>query len=417
MLRSAISVVLRVGGVGGKFVAVVALAADGGASEVGKFTLFFGAVNLLVFVVGLDFYQFIFRELIGRQSKDDRAQVLCGQLLFSLVIYSFLGLLAVYLSWSSVPVLGLPIGWLVLVLVSDHAAQEMSRIFTVLSLPNAANIVYAIKTGAWAWIGVGYALMSGTPLTADFFYPMWLVANLLALLYGGLVLRSELEGARPGLPPEFRVWLFRALRVGSVFYVASVSAITMGTIDRFVIAGNSSIADVGLFGVWHGVSSLIPVIVYAIAGMHFLPRLIRAYQSGSREEFLGFRRSFFLQSACISGIGAVVITALAQVLPDLLGKSDLASPPLLVVTLCLAAIATALWQVPYQVLYSSRNDVFLAIALSGSALMNVLLNLMLVPKFGIVAAASVAAFSNAALFIALSAKAGASLKQSADDPR
>jgi hypothetical protein len=201
MFRSLISVGLRLGGVAGKFVAVVVLAMQSGTDQVGRFTLFFSAINLFVFVIGLDLYQFVIRELLARRSPAGRLRVLFGQQAFNACIYGLVLLLAIpAVAFSGGTIFEVPLWWFVLVLITDHAAQEMSRIFIVLSRPFHANVIYVAKTGGWAWIGAAIGLLSNKPLHAESFYPLWLMMNVGALIYGVLVLRTSFRSVRSSLP-------------------------------------------------------------------------------------------------------------------------------------------------------------------------------------------------------------------------
>jgi O-antigen/teichoic acid export membrane protein len=405
MVRSLTSLGFRLAGVAGKFVAIVVLAAGSSATEVGKFTLFFSAINILVFVISFDFYQFVFREVIARRTPAGRLRVLFGQQIFNGMIYGIVLATALAISASGWPaIFDLPVFWLAAVLITDHAAQELSRIFTVLARPTHANIIYAIKTGAWAWAGAAVGVFSDSPLRADTFYPLWLGANLIGILIGLGVMVFEFRAITPSLPPRYRDWLTRGVWMSSPFYATSLATICLGLIDRFIIAGSQTVAAAGIYSFWQSAASLIPIILYAVCGMHFLPRLMTAVQRGQHAEFRELRQKFLTRSLVVSAILASVLLLCAPLIPALIVRSEMGAPRLLVVLLVTAAVMTALWQVPYQALYSRRDDTFLAVSIVSVTSLSVVFNLLLVPLGGAMSAAGVAAAASTGLFLILSGR-------------
>lgn len=406
MLQSLISLGLRLGGVAGKFVAILVLGARSGAAEVGEFTLFFSAINVLVFVVGLDFHQFVFREVLARRTPSGQLRVILGHQALNLCIYLLLLLAGVVaLVMTEGRAFGLPLPWLVVILITDHAAQELSRVFIVLSRPTEANVIYVSKTGAWAWAGALLGFAGDGPVHAESFYPLWLAANLAAIAYGAVTLGRMLRPARVSFPPHYLRWIGRGVRVSSLFYLTSVATSAFGALDRFVIAGSRSVSATGLYSFWQSAASLIPVAAYAMAGMHFLPRLIQAYQSGSSSDFAALHRRFLVHSLWVALPIAALLMLVAPLAPLVIGRGDLEPSLTLVGPLAFTAVMTALWQVPYQVLYSGRKDAPLATLIVVVAGGSFLLNLVIVPAAGVLGAAAIGAAANLGLYLALDAKA------------
>jgi O-antigen/teichoic acid export membrane protein len=417
MLASFISLGLRLGGVAGKFVAILALARLSGAAEVGEFTLFFSAINVLVFVVGLDFHLFVFREVLARRTSAGQLRIILGHQLLNLGVYVVLltaGSLVVWVAGGRI--LELPLVWLIAILITDHAAQELSRIFVALSRPTHANVIYVVKTGAWAWLGAVLGLTGHVPLNAETFYPLWFAANIIAIVYGVVALTQALGVERASLPSRYGRWVLHGIRVSSFFYATSVATSALGALDRFVIAGSHSVSATGLYSFWQSAASLIPIAAYAMVGMHILPHLVRAYQRGSWVDFAELHHNFLARSLWVSIPMAGLLVVAAPIATRVMGLSEIEPSILLVGLLAFTAVMTTLWQVPFQVLYSGRNDALLAGVLVSTAVLSFLLNLLVVPAAGVLGAAAIGAAANLGLYVVLAGKARRLLARAGDSP-
>ncbi len=401
-MRALLSLILRLAGVGGKFVAMLVLADVGGTTEVGHFALFFGAINVLLFAIGLDFHLFAIRELLARRTLAARARIVFGQATMNGAIYvAVLGISLILIISGAAALLPVPLVWFAAILVLDHLAQEFSRLFLILKRPHVANIIYAIKTGLWGWVGAGAIYVGWLGASADSFYLAWLVADILAILIGGSVALRMLSGVKTSLPKDYRMWIRRGLKVSRLFYLTSVTTMCLAYLDRFVIAELISVEQVGRYAFWQSITSLLPVVVYAMAGMHFLPRLVEASKRGKVQEFMQLRKSFLLQTIAISAVVTVPILVASPWVPLLLGKSEFAAGFLLVGLLTAAACMNTLWQVPYQVLYAANDDRKLAVTLTSATLLSLLLNLCLVGIFGITVAAAISVLTNGIVYVVL----------------
>jgi hypothetical protein len=219
-LSLAATLVLRMLGVSGKFIAVMALARMGAPGDVGEFGLFFGAINVLLFAIGIDFHLYVARELLALRSNAERLRIIVGQATLDFSIYAVVlsaGVL-VWLTWGA-RIGSIPVLWLVSILVVDHFSQELSRLFTILSRPNEANIIYAIKTGLWAWVAVPALYLKLLPPSANSLYVFWLVADVLAIVMGVVFVARLFRGEAITWPPGFATWVVRGVRVSRWFYV------------------------------------------------------------------------------------------------------------------------------------------------------------------------------------------------------
>ncbi len=397
-----VSLILRLGGVGGKFAVLLVLAREAGARTVGEFSLFFGAVNVLTFVIGLDFHLFSVRELLLRRSLSARLRVVAAQAtvdgsLYLIVCAIGFVIWATGLGRSS----GLPLGWLLAVVIGDHLALELSRLFQIVRHPHAANVIYAAKSGLWGWFGGALVLAGLASPNVTPFYALWVACDLLAIVGGLIYLRHFARGARPSLPSNLFAWFRRGLSVSRFFYVTSVATMVFAYIDRFMIAAWVTVADAGKYSFWQSIAGLLPIVTFAMAGMHYLPVLVESYKRNRLHDFEDAASAFMRRSLLLSCLCSAGILLIAPWIPVLLGRPEFVVDRAFVALLLVASSANAMWQVPYQVLYSAQEDRFLAAALIGLTILSIVADIAVIPFASTFGAACVSAVVNVVIFLVL----------------
>jgi O-antigen/teichoic acid export membrane protein len=401
-LRAFTAMATRLAGVGGKFVVTMVLARTAGVQAVGEFALFFGAVNVMVFVVGLDFHLFSIRELLLRQTKAGRVRVMVAQLSIDGALYALFAALAVIVAVTGVgKSLPFPIGWLLAITIGDHMATQLSRAFMMLRHPQLSNVIYAVKSGLWGWVGCAAVFAGLMPAAIQPFYVLWFVFDLAAIAIGLVAMYFAMRGAGLSRPKKMTGWFRRGIRTSRYFYATSVATMLIASLDRFIIAGSISVADAGIFSFWQVIVGLLPIIAYAVAAMHFLPILVESYKRGRIAEFNEAAAGFLKKTVSVCAACGAVVLALSPWIANLVGKPEMAVHWSFVLLLLFGAAGNALWQVPYQVLFSAGEDRFLAVTLILITAGWAIADLLIIPLIGLMGAAVVVAVTNLFIYYVL----------------
>lgn len=413
-LSSLSGLIARLAGVGGKFVVTFVLAREAGAAAVGEFALFFGAVNILVFLIGLDFHLFSIRELLLRQTAAGRLRVMGGQLAVDGSIYGVFIVLALLAGLTGVAsLLPVPLGWLVAITIGDHLASQFSRAFMMLRRPHLANLIYAAKSGLWGWVGCAAIFAGFLPADLEPFYLLWLVFDVAAIVLGVAAMRLAMRGARLSRPGNMSGWFQRGFRTSRYFYATSVSTMLIAYLDRFVIAGNAGVAEAGVYAFWQSIAGLLPIVVYAVAGMHYLPILVESYKRRRMEEFHSAAAGFLKQTVALCLMTGALVLILSPWIAGMVGKPEIQFDRSLILLLLVGAMGNALWQVPYQILYSAGEDKFLAATLILITAVWGIADFVVIPFAGIHGAAAIVATANLIIYLWLQRTAAQHLESGA----
>jgi O-antigen/teichoic acid export membrane protein len=189
-------------------------------------------------------------------------------------------------------------------------------------------------------------------------------------------------------PASFDMTLFRAgFAFGAPLVVQELAGIVLDSGDRVLVRIYLGADALGLYSVAYGLASYVNTLLYAPIGMAILPIYMRLWNSEGREkttEFLSLSLDVFLMAAAgLLAIATVVSRDAVIVLasPKYRGADTLI--PTLVAGLL---IYTAQIFLTAGLLIQKKTGA-LAVALGISAVVNILLNCLLLPKMGLQAAA------------------------------
>lgn len=239
--------------------------------------------------------------------------------------------------------------------------------------------------------------------------------GLLSVFYATAVMKSLILlcllvyfGWRIGIARPRFIRIREYLRFGTPTVVTNASWWVVQSSDRYVIAAFVSATEVGIYSAGYSLGN----VFYGVIGMLALvmqPTFSKLYDEGKRAE-LGVHMSYSLKYLLLLGIPFVVgATILAEPILNVLSTAEIASRGYYVVPL--VALSIVLYAVNVMVefpLALAKKTHVGAIAWGIAAAMNLGLNVLLVPRFGIAAAA---ATTLAAYALALSITAYYSVRE------
>lgn len=366
--------------------------------DVGLFGMFFATVNLAMYAVGLDFYAFSTRELLKVQGADV-ARLLRNQGALHLLSYALaLPLLALLLPAASV----LPwqlVGWFCLLLVLEHLGQELQRALVTLQQSTLAAVLLFVRQGMW---GIFVPLvMALDPMRRNLttLWVGWTLCAVVSLLLGLWFVR-DLPWREAHSRPIDWAWVRAGIRGASPFFVATLAAMAMRTIDRYVLQHFWNDEAVGVLTLFLFVRNAIQGLIDA--GIIFVvqPRIVAAHQRGRLDEYTRLMRSLFTSVlAAVCGL-CVLAALLIQPVLQLIGRSEYSREMAAFFAVLALTVVAAISDVLHTALYARHLDrAIIVCALLGLAAA-IVANLLLVPVLGVLGSvlATTTGFAAMALF-------------------
>lgn len=368
----------------GKFLLVYFLARALTVEQYGFWGIFTTSVSLSLYVVGLDFYTYSTRRIL-EYPEADRSPMLRDQLLFYMLSYAILfPLLSLLFVWNVIE-------WkfaifFYAILIFEHLAQESYRTFVVFKKPVIANIVLFLRSGLWAyllivfWIGGADALKNLKAV-----YLFWLGGGITAFVVTLFFLsRFKFRSVR-NVPVNW-TWIRQGIRVSLFFFIGTVGYKIIEFADRYFIDYFHGKEEVGVYSFYASMCNMVETFVHTAVIIIFSPRLIESFHISNyayRKTHAKFAKKVVFYTLGISIFLALVILPLLKTLQE--EQYMRAYPTFLVLVAAKVALNFSL--IFHYILYVRKNDFPIIKATLFAALINILLNFILIPNLGVMGAA------------------------------
>lgn len=255
--------------------------------------------------------------------------------------------------------------------------------YTVLNVLALGLIVVGSVVGAVVFnLGIEGVLL-GTLAAELVMIPIRLYTSrhMLRWTFSAARLRELLSYGVPLVPTSLAYWVFM-------------------TSDRVLLSNLSTLEQVGLYSVAASVVNLANIAILAL-GQGWNPHAIQAYESDEAWARQLFARMF---TYILAGFGllAVGLTVFADTLVAFLAGADFRGAAAAVLPLAVGMVAYASTQVTAGGISLTKRTLFLAVYSWMAAAINVALNLLLIPPFGMLGAA----WATAAAYLSLTVAYG-----------
>lgn len=380
------ALVLRGSSMGAKFLLLLGLTKILTIEDYGTLSLIVTTITFLMFVIGLDFYNYSHREVIEKDSL--KKKYIVSQFWFHVIAYVVI-LPITYLLLSNGII---PLDYIVpfyLLLVLEHFSQEAFRFLNLFNKPNVANISLFIRTAFWIIVlfGVEYFFKSNE-ITIQLILCYWIGGSLLSLFfvagYVFVVHRSSTYDIQWFVIDK--PWIKHGLLVSLPFFAGTIAYKIVEYSDRFMIDWYLGKEAVGIYSFYTNFANILTIIVNTITITLIVPDLLRSVNSGKKvkETIKKFSKELQITTVIISTIIFVLI------FPTLnwLDKKAFNDESTIYFLILLGNIALNLSLNYHFLLYAYKKDKLILLPAIIAAASNIILNMIFIPIFGIIAAAT-----------------------------
>ncbi len=379
-----------------RFLLSVLLARMLSPDEMGQYGLITAVLAFALLTLGLEFYSFMYREMVPA-SPTRRAQIIADQAalgavaFLAAVLLSVLAVLAGLFTSRLAP-------WFLLILATEHISLEATRILIITSRPVRAYIGVFLRGGVWVYaIAI---LMFTVPSTRSLETVLvwWALGGASSIIFAAFSLRDlpwrELRGKRPDWN-----WIYRGLRTARPFMLTAGGALTITYVDRFIIDEFLGREALGIY-TFYSTISIGLLSLGASVSHQFLPKVIAGYASGQKDYRANVRAFFWSLFGIASGMTVFAGLTIWPMLA-LFSLPAYAASIWVFYSMLPGVLLRILADVPSYALYAARADGKLLFCNVGSAILSILLNIALIPVFGLYGAALSSGLTSGTLLLAL----------------
>jgi len=269
--------------------------------ELGSYSLIAVTVGYALYLVGLDFYTYSTRQVIGNPESIQANLILnqfrvyllsfalASPVLLILFIYDFL-----HWQWAA---------YFYALLLTEHFSQEIFRLLVALGRPLRASVILFLRTAGWGYIVSLLFFLDASPRTLETILQLWLVSSVLSLL-AGLLWLPFVPWTRLFESLPDRRWVLQGMKVALPFLVSTLAIRAIFTLDRYAIETLDGIATVGVYTVYAGLAYAMFAFVDASVIQFSYPRLVESMNSGSQHTFPRLMTQF-----AVKILGSIAICA------------------------------------------------------------------------------------------------------------
>jgi len=369
----------------GKFFLITYLTAQLTFTDLGIYGLFLTSIVLVNYVQGFEFHTYMARQILGN-SPEDRANLLFNQALFHLILYTLvlptilIIFLFEFLPWSLI----IYFYWIA---IAVHIAQEIHRLLIVISKPTLAYLILFFSHGLWT---IGYILIAWQNpnwRNLDMLFLSWGISATLGVIVGAVALYNlglltlEKKTVRWD-------WINTGILVSYKFFIGIIAYRVIDLSDRYFVQYFEGEEMVGVYTLFGSVTNIAHELVFTGIVALIFPLMIRSIQ---QQDMVSYQKhmSRLKRDVLISSAGIAVLMVIGiYVLIYFLQRPELAlNMPTFFLLLGSVTILN-LSTIPHYQLYAYGLDHLIMRSVILGVFLNLILNTLLIPPFGIIGAAS-----------------------------
>jgi O-antigen/teichoic acid export membrane protein len=334
----------------------------------------------------MDFYTYNTRELIG-QEKSKQLIFIRDQFIFHILSYTIvLPLLFMIFIFDIVDYQY--IFYFYIILILEHLSQELFRLYITLSMSIFANILLFLRMGLWVYVLI-FLWFSNINDTQNLYtvYISWIIGSLISVILGFLYLFKQYDINNIGYTKIDWNWIKRGIRISIPFFIGTIAYKIIEFSDRYMIDIYMKKSDVGIYTFFGSIANSMQSIIFVLVVILFYPKLIELYKDNKKEEFSLKLKRFFWETLIYSLIIALGIIIFIHPILDYLKKEEFSDNLDVLWILLVATFIINISFVFHYLLFIKKKDIIIRnITLLGAGL-NIGLNCLLIPLFGLLGAA------------------------------
>jgi len=352
-------------------------------ADFGTYSLLATTIFLLVFVMGLDFYSYANRAILEPDSHPQK--IIFNQFsLYGILYLILLPLVYFIFKWGH---FDWQLFWLFyLVLITEHINFEFYRLLFVFKKPLAANVNLFLRNALWVFVA-GYFLWIHKNISMSLVLKLWLAGNITALIFS---LAVSFQKRRKISLKNFvwdKQWIFKGLLVSLPYLLGTLTFKTIEFADRYLIDYFLDKKAVGVYSFFANMANVLNIVLFTLVISVLYPPLVESIMKKDRTSFQRIFQQFKKEIIWTSfGVG-IILAIILPILLSLIEKTNYLHQYYVFVLLLLANIALNLSFLFHFIMYGYKKDWKIFKATAWAALLNIVLNVILIPSMGIGGAA------------------------------
>lgn len=370
----------RVLTLGSKFLMSIFIVEFLGLEKSGEYGLFFTSLTIFSYIIGLDFYSYSTREILINKSNSSEFKIK-NQFIF----FSFLYIVLFFLLYPLSVFKLIPNDFIFLfyiILITEHFSTELYRLHVTFQQQVYANINLFLRSGIWILaLLIFWYLNIQRLINLESVYLFWLTGNFISIVFSVLFLKKVPLNIKNAGQWNWE-WVKKGVIISIPFFVTTLSLKLMQLADRYLIDWFLDSKIVGVYLFYANIANVVETVTQATIIMYYSPRLIYAVDS-DMPSYKRLEKEFKKKVVWGSVIVSLIMAGVAMLIFAYLKKEELYDNKETLFVLLFSKVIFNFSLVYHYYLYGLKKDLSLLTGTLCALVVNLSLNIILIPLLGI----------------------------------
>ena len=363
-----------------RFVFVLFVGKYLGPTILGEYSYIITVIVTFSFLWGFEYHTTYQRFFI--KSKVEMKKNIIGRQIYFTSITFFLSLIGLVIL-IYYKILNLPFLYIVgFLFIFEHYNTEFNRILINLKKPITASFANLIRVSFWIFILLIYLLIYKTA-SLYFLLNLWLMSNIICFVYSYYAISLYL--GKNFFLPRFKnlKWVILNFKKNFLFFTNGFLDKMIEVIDRYFIAYFLTITVLGVYFYFYSLAMAVFVFLSAGIGTIFGPMIIEAYMKSDFKSYKKIRNNYLIIIVVLYFLGLLFAYPALEIVLYLTKRPIINDYKSIFWILYIVAFIKVINTWLFTELYVRLLDKKIIISTILSFFLLIILNLILIPKFGI----------------------------------
>ena len=266
--------------------------------------------------------------------------------------------------------------------IIEHLNSEIFRLLLALRKTVIANLLFFIRNGLWP-LGILILYYFNFQFNISILLSYWLYASILALIIGLIFLRKKYK---LDLSLIDKKTIIASYKYAFIFFIGTIAYKIVEFSDRYFIDYYLDKESVGVYSLYSQFGSVLNTIIFTIVISIGYPKLLKAIYSNNLKQIIKERNNMLMEIVIISILTLLGGYLILDTLLAIIDKPLYFKFNYLFYLVIISNIIFNLSYVYHFIMIGYQKDFKITILTLIGAAINIILNIILIQKYGIIGA-------------------------------
>ena len=349
-------------------------------SEFGLYSLIISSIYISLILIGFDVYLDCNRKIIQKEETKEQAFILNNQLASYIPFYFLFSIVIFFIPERIIPKEFIFLFFSVSII--EHLNSEIFRLLLALRKTVIANLLFFIRNGLWPLV-ILVLYYFNFQFNISILLSYWLYASILALIIGLIFLRKKYK---LDLSLIDKKTIIASYKYAFIFFIGTIAYKIVEFSDRYFIDYYLDKESVGVYSLYSQFGSVLNTIIFTIVISIGYPKLLKAIYSNNLKQIIKERNNMLMEIVIISILTLLGGYLLLDTLLAIIDKPLYFKFNYLFYLVIISNIIFNLSYVYHFIMIGYQKDFKITILTLIGAAINIILNIILIQKYGIIGA-------------------------------